>query len=197
MQVLNRLIIDKELDPRAQAVWSIRQLLKHCDQSELKNSLDEGLIQCKLIDSNEYDEGIYELALLYCKKAEFTKLKLLFDYLIGYLNKDLHGYIVTTISCFAQYVNFSSQLHCKDEKYDVNSWRKEIIDVLIRYLDYDNFMVRKMSIRGISNLCKLYLDCCVYIDNYIKTSEMLKSGKFSLKKMKKLQRKKGSKLKIP
>lgn len=164
------------MDPRAQAVWSIRQLLKHCEQSELRNSLDEGLIHCKLIDSNEYDEAIYELTLLFCKKAEFSKLKVLFDHLIGYLNKNLHGYKVATISCFAQYINFSSNLHCKDDKFDVNSWRKEIINILIEYLDYDNFMVRKMSIRGISNLCKLYLDCCVYIDTYIKSSEMLKEG---------------------
>ena len=147
----------------------------------MKTCLDDGLIHSKLIDNTEYDEAIYELILIYCKKTDFDKQKQFFECLEPFLNKDFDGHRVVSISCVAQLVNFASYHHCKDEKFDIIQWRKKLIDVLTKYLQNENQMIRKMAIRGISNICKLYMDCSLYIENYVKTTENLIQGNFFLK----------------
>ena len=80
----------------------------------MKTCLDDGLIHSKLIDNTEYDEAIYELILIYCKKTDFDKQKQFFECLEPFLNKDFDGHRVVSISCVAQLVNFASYHHCKE-----------------------------------------------------------------------------------
>ena len=174
--ISNQLFIDKDSDPRTQSVWSITQLLRFSDYIELRTCLDEGVIRTKLIDSNEYDEAVYELLHIYCKKNDLIKQNQIFDFLNLHFDKNLEGNRVISIACFAQFINFASFHHSKDEKFDINKWRNQIIEVLSKNIDNSNLMIRKMSILGISNLCKLYMESCIYIENYIKTKENFKLG---------------------
>ena len=80
----------------------------------------------------------------------------------------------------AQFVYFASENRCSIENYDISEWRSCLIEKLSSYnviTDSDE-MVRKMAIRGLGNLTKVYLECSSDIDNYILITENMKEGNF-------------------
>lgn len=137
--------------------------------------MDEVFLKSKLIDSNEYDEAIYELLQIYCKKVDMVKHHQLFEYMTLYLDKTTDENHVVSITCFAQLV--ASFTYSKEDKIDLN-YLKNIMEFLCKNLNNEYRMIRKMAIRGISNLCKLYFNCILYIENHLKLTEKLKGKSF-------------------
>ncbi len=168
----------KEEDPRNQTVWALQQLMTYSDEVELSTCLESGgSIQHKLMNTYEYDEGIYELMLIYCKKTEHAKQSMMFDFLQGFLDRPWSGQRVVVVSCYAQFVNFASVIHCKTDDSNIVEWRNKLILELTKTITDSDELARKQSIRGLANLCKVYLDCTVYIENYIRITEKIDSSK--------------------
>jgi hypothetical protein len=168
-----------EEDPRNQTVWALQQLMSYSDEVELSTCLESGgSIQSKIINTYEYDEGIYELMLIYCKKTEYAKQSLMFDFLQGFLDRPWGGQRVVVVTCYAQFLNFASVINCKADVNTITEWRNKLIIELTKTISDSDELARKQSIRGLANLCKVYLDCTVYIDTYIRIVEKLDEGIF-------------------
>ena len=164
-------------DPRNQVVWALQQLISYAEEVELSTCLENGgSIQNKLLNSYEYDEGIYELMLIYCKKNDQIKQSAMFDFLSGFLDRPWGGQRVVVISCYAQFVNFASVIYCQNSEFDVVDWRNKLVMELTKMITDSDELARKQSIRGLANLCKVYLDCTVNIENYIRITEKIDSG---------------------
>jgi hypothetical protein len=172
-----------EEDPRNQTVWALQQLMSYSDEVELNTCLESGgSIQSKIINTYEFDEGIYELMLIYCKKTEHAKQSLMFDFLQGFLERPWGGQRVVVVSCYAQFLNFASVIHCKTDPQTVTEWRNKLIIELTKTISDSDELARKQSIRGLANLCKVYSDCTVDIENYIRIIEKITDeGKYKHK----------------
>ena len=118
--------------------------------------------------------------LIFCKKSEHTKQTAMFEFLQGFLDRPWSGQRVAVVSCYAQFVNYASIIHCKNNEIDVVEWRNKLIVELTKTITDSDELARKQSIRGLANLCRVYLDCTVYIENYIRISEKLDEGNITL-----------------
>jgi hypothetical protein len=164
-------------DPRNQSVYALQQLMSYSDEEELSTCLENGgSIQNKLMNTYEYDEGIYELMLIFCKKNDQSKQSVMYEFLSGFLDRPWSGQRVVVVSCYAQFVNFASIIHSKNPDFDVIEWRDKLIVELTKTITDSDELARKQSIRGLANLCKVYLDCTVYIESYIRIIEKLDPG---------------------
>ena len=147
--------------------------MRYAEEEELLTCLEGGSLQNKLLSSTEYDEGIYELMLIFCKVLDHNKQSLMYDFLQGFIDRQWNGQRVVVVSCYAQFVNFASIIHCKDPEINIIEWRNKLILELTKTITDSDELARKQSIRGLSNLCKVFLDCTVYIDQYIKLTESI------------------------
>jgi len=164
-------------DPRNQVVWALQQLISYADEVELSTCLENGgSIQNKLMNGYEFDEGIYELMLIYCKKNDHNKQNAMFDFLSGFLDRPWGGQRVVAVSCYAQFVNFASVIYCHNSDFDVVDWRNKLVNELTKTITDSEELARKQSIRGLANLCKVYLDCTVNIESYIRITEKMDLG---------------------
>jgi hypothetical protein len=151
--------------------------MSYSEEPELAACLtSSSSIQERLMSTYEYDEGVYELMLMYCKKTDLNKLMSMFDFLIGFLERAYAGQRVVVISCFAQFINFASLmnnniLNRNNLTYEINEWREKLIGELIKTIMDSNELARKQSIRGLSNLCKVYLESVRDVESYIKIKE--------------------------
>lgn len=172
---------NKESDPRNQTIWAMQQLVKYSQYEQISACLmDGGSIQSKLLETYEYDEGIYELMIICCQRLDHKSQKLMFDFMEEFLDRPWNGQRVVAVASMAQFVYFASEIHCKVDGFDIDEWRSSLIEKLSSYniiTDSDD-MVRKMAIRGLSNLTKVYLESINEIDEYIKLTENKNEGKF-------------------
>jgi hypothetical protein len=145
--------------------------MRYAEEEELLTCLEGSSLGNKLLSSSEYDEGIYELMLIFCKVFDHSKQSLMYDFLQGFIDRQWNGQRVVVVSCYAQFVNFGSIIHCKNSEIDIVEWRNKLILELTKTITDSDELARKQSIRGLSNLCKVFLDCTVYIDQYIKLTE--------------------------
>jgi len=167
----------REEDPRNQTCWALRNLLSYSEEEEISTCLESGgSIQDKLMNTYEYDEGIYELMLIFCKKADIAKQMAMFNFLEGFLDRPYNGQRVAVITCYAQFLNFASVIYHGNTDVDLEEWRNKLIVELTKTITDSDELARKQSIRGLANLCKVYLDCCVDIDTYIKITQKIDSG---------------------
>jgi len=168
----------REEDPRNQTCWALKNLLSYSEEEEISTCLESGgSIQDKLMNTYEYDEGIYELMLIFCKKADIAKQMAMFNFLEGFLDRPYNGQRVAVITCYAQFLNFASVIYHGNTDVDLEDWRNKLIVELTKTITDSDELARKQSIRGLANLCKVYLDCCVDIDSYIKITQKVDSGK--------------------
>jgi hypothetical protein len=102
----------------------------------------------------------------------------MFEFMEEFLDRPWNGQRVVAVSTMAQFVYFSSEIHCKVDDFEVKEWRNSLIEKLSSYniMNDSDDMVRKMAIRGLSNLTKVYLECISDIDAYIKITELKKEG---------------------
>jgi len=175
----------REEDPRNQTCWALKNLLSYSEEEEISTCLESGgSIQDKLMNTYEYDEGIYELMLIFCKKADINKQMAMFNFLEGFLDRPYNGQRVAVITCYAQFLNFASVIYHGNTEVDLEEWRGKLIVELTKTITDSDELARKQSIRGLANLCKVYLDCCVDIDTYIKITEKIDTGNKKDKKLK-------------
>lgn len=168
----------REEDPRNQTCWALKNLLSYSEEEEISTCLESGgSIQDKLMNTYEYDEGIYELMLIFCKKADLAKQMAMFNFLEGFLDRPYNGQRVAVITCYAQFLNFASVIYHGNTDVDLEEWRGKLIVELTKTITDSDELARKQSIRGLANLCKVYLDCCVDIDTYIKITKKIDLGK--------------------
>ena len=168
----------REEDPRNQTCWALRNLLSYSDEEEISTCLESGgSIQDKLMNTYEYDEGIYELMLIFCKKTDIQKQMAMFNFLEGFLDRPYNGQRVVVITCYAQFLNFASVIYHPETDIDLEEWRSKLIVELTKTITDSDELARKQSIRGLANLCKVYLDCSVDIDTYIKITMKIENGK--------------------
>lgn len=161
---------NKENDPRNQAVWTLQQLVKYSKFSEISSCLQTGgSIQQKLMDVNEYDEGVYELMMICCQKLDYESQSTMFDFLENFKDRPWAGQRIVVISCFAQFLFFASEIRCKKD-FDVKEFRNNLVNKISSYsvITDSEEMIRKMSIRGLANLTKVYLECVNDLDLYCK-----------------------------
>lgn len=169
----------REEDPRNQTCWALKNLMSYSEEEELSTCLESGgSIQDKLMSTYEYDEGIYELMLIFCKKTDINKQMQMFNFLEGFLDRPYNGQRVVVITCYAQFLNFASVIYHGNTDVDLEEWRSKLIVELTKTITDSDELARKQSIRGLANLCKVYLDCTVDIDTYIKITMKLDSGIF-------------------
>ena len=142
-----------EEDPRNQTVWTLQNLMKF---SNFEIAIDD--IQKRLLLCREYDEGIYELMLIVCSRLSFDNQLAMFEFMKDFLDRSWNGQRVVVITCISQFVYNLNVL--KENKEIRDSLTIELIKGLS---DPDEF-ARKMSIRGLGNLTKVYLDACNNID---------------------------------
>ena len=168
----------KELDPRNQSVWALQKLIKYSQHNEVSSCLETGgSIQIKLMKSSEYDEGIYELIMICCLKLEFKNQVLMFEFMKDFLDRTWTGQRVVVIASIAQFIYSSSNLNItSNNDKEINEWRSKLVEELIKALSDSDELARKMAIRGLANLTKVYLDACNNIDNYINSSEIIKGN---------------------
>ena len=175
----------KEEDPRNQTVWAMQKLMDYCTQEELKSSLgSDGSIVKKIMNTNEYDEGVYELMMIFCKVSSYDDMKAMFDFLSGFIERRYKGQRAIVASCFAQFINYASSYYIKDEDEDViNEWRSELLSAMENMMMDSDDIVRKNAIRGIGNLIQNYLSIDVDIDNFIeriKSTDTVDKEKFRI-----------------
>jgi len=172
----------REEDPRNQTCWALKNLLSYSEEEEISTCLESGgSIQDKLMNTYEYDEGIYELMLIFCKKADISKQMAMFNFLEGFLERPYNGQRVAVITCYAQFLNFASVIYHGNTDVDLEEWRNKLIVELTKTITDSDELARKQSIRGLANLCKVYLDCCVDIDTYIKITQKIDLGNFQMR----------------
>jgi len=167
----------REEDPRNQTCWALKNLVSYSEEEEISTCLESGgSIQDKLMNTYEYDEGIYELMLIFCKKADLSKQMAMFNFLEGFLDRPYNGQRVAVITCYAQFLNFASIIYHGNTDVDLEEWRGKLVVELTNTITDSDELHRKQSIRRLANLCKVYLDCTVDIDTYIKISMKIDSG---------------------
>jgi hypothetical protein len=88
----------------------------------------------------------------------------MFDFLQCFFNKPWGGQRVAFVSCYAQFVSFASVIYTKGADIDVTEWRNKFIVELTKTITDSDELARKQSIRGLANLCKVYLDCTINIE---------------------------------
>lgn len=175
----------KEEDPRNQTVWAMQKLMDYFTQEELKSSLgSDGSIVKKIMNTNEYDEGVYELMMIFCKVSSYDDMRAMFDFLSGFIERRYKGQRAIVASCFAQFINYASSYYIKDEEENViDEWRSEILTAMENMMMDSDDIVRKNAIRGIGNLIQNYLSIDVDIDNFIeriKSTEAVDKEKFRI-----------------
>ena len=162
------LFLKKEDFPKNQFLFALRNLFYYfedCDKI-LNNDIS---IYSKLLNENEYDEGLYDLMICYCKFSNFEEQKKMFDFLSEFTKRKYKGQRLICTICFSVFVNYSSILHIKkDYNGDtIRNWRNNLILSLLNMINDKDFLIRKMSLRGIGNLGKIYKECCDNIENIL------------------------------
>ena len=136
------------------------------------------------MNTNEYDEGVYELMMIFCKVSSYDDMKAMFDFLSGFIERRYKGQRAIVASCFAQFINYASSYYIKDEDEDViNEWRSELLSAMENMMMDSDDIVRKNAIRGIGNLIQNYLSIDVDIDNFIeriKSTDTVDKEKFRI-----------------
>ena len=157
-----------EEDPRNQAVWALQRLAGYFDQEEISSCLgSDGSIAKKLLSSNEYDEGVYELMTIFCKVIGYEKQQAMFDFLSGFIERQWGGQRVVVATCYAMFVTRATKLYIRDTEVDVDEWRGNLLSELEKMMMDSDECARKMAIRGIGNLCQAYSSIIVDIDTII------------------------------
>jgi len=75
----------------------------------------------KLMSTLEYDEGVYELMMICCKKLDHDKHEAMYNFLESFIDRPWNGQRVVTIACYAQFVNFASVVKCNIKDFDIVS----------------------------------------------------------------------------
>jgi len=113
---------------------------------------------------------------IYCKHSEHSKHVAMFNFLQGFLDRPWKGQRVVVVACYAEFVKFASVIYCKVPESDIIEWRNKLIIELTKTITDSEELARKQSIRGLANLCKVYLDCTENIEEYLKITN--ETGKY-------------------
>ncbi len=158
----------KEDIPKNQSLYTLRNLFYYLD--DCKKILDNNnSIYLKLLNENEYDEGLYELMIIYCKYSNFNEYKKIFDFLSEFTKRKYKGQRLICAICFSVFVKFSSILHIRKEVdgNSIRNYRNDLIISLLNMINDKDFLVRKMALRGIGNLGIIYNECCDDIETIL------------------------------
>ena len=167
-----------------QIIFTLQQLMKYFDEIELNSCLiSEGSIHNKLLKKDEYDEGIYELLTILTKFYTYPFQ----NEILSYLNKNIENIInnkennkindinilkgqkIIFIIIISNFILTSSVLNNKN--IDINlikTWRNNLINNLMKYLNDEEIIIKKMAIRGLGNITQLYNIGCIEIENVLK-----------------------------
>ena len=160
--------LKKEDIPKNQCLYTLRNLFYYLD--DCKKILDNNnSIYTKLLSEDEYDEGIYELMILYCKYSNYNEYKKIFDFLSEFTKRKYKGQRLICAICFSVLVNFSSILHIRKDidGNSIRNYRNNLIISLLNMINDKEFLIRKMAIRGIGNLGIIYNECCDDIESLL------------------------------
>ena len=158
----------KEDIPKNQSLYTLRNLFYYLD--DCKKILDNNnSIYLKLLNENEYDEGLYELMIIYCKYSNFNEYKKIFDFLSEFTKRKYKGQRLICAICFSVFVKFSSILHIRKEVdgNSIRNYRNNLIISLLNMINDKDFLIRKMALRGIGNLGIIYNECCDDIETIL------------------------------